>query len=134
MTNVNHIAMAIARHNHNSALPVGGQTGMKRIKMKIMQSYRIDTDTIKKIDEIAKMDQRSNSNVIEKAVTEYYKKLEDKMKDDRVKVLYDGEVLGRITTNRSLTIDEALSLIGVNPFEMDGGDPKWDYELFELVY
>ena len=43
--------------------------------MKQMQSYRIDTDTIKKIDELSKMDQRSKSNVIEKAVTEYYKKL-----------------------------------------------------------
>jgi len=51
--------------------------------MKKMQSYRIDTDTIKKIDEIAKMDQRSKSNVIEKAVTEYYKLIESKMKDNR---------------------------------------------------
>ena len=48
-------------------------------------------------------------------------------KDDRIKVLYDGEVIGRILTNHSMTINEALDLIGVDPDE-------WDWELFSLEY
>ena len=102
--------------------------------MKKMQSYRLDTKTIKQIDELSDETNRTKSNVIEQAIEKYYQTMEDKMKDNRVKVLYDGEIIGRITTNRSLTIDEALELIGVDPNEMDGGDTKYDFELFELVY
>jgi len=43
--------------------------------MKKMQSYRIDADTIKQIDEIAKQTMRTKSNVIEVAIHEYLKKL-----------------------------------------------------------
>ena len=102
--------------------------------MKKMQSYRLDADTMSLIDKIATATMRTKSNVIQMAVKEYYQKLEDMMKDDRVKVIYDGEIIGRITTNRSLTIEEALVLIDVDPNEMDGGDPKYDYELFKLEY
>lgn len=102
--------------------------------MKKMQSYRIEAETIKQIDEIAQKTMRTKSNVIEVAIKEYYQNMEDKMEDNRLKVLYDGEVIGYITTNKSLTIDEALSLIEINPNEMDGGDQKYDFELFELQY
>jgi len=53
-------------------------------------------------------------------------------KDNRLKVLYDGKIVGYITTNRNLTIDEALKLVEIDPNEMEGGDPKYDFELFEL--
>ena len=102
--------------------------------MKKMQSYRIEAETIKQIDELAQKTMRTKSNVIEVAIKEYYQNLEDEMEDNRLKVLYDGEVIGYITTNKSLTIDEALSLIEIDPNEIDGGDPKYDFELFELQY
>ncbi len=51
-----------------------------------------------------------------------------------MKVLYDGKEIGSIVTNRSLNIPEALSLIGIDPNEEEGGDPKYDYSLFELDY
>ena len=49
-------------------------------------------------------------------------------------VLHGAQIIGRIITNRSLTIDEALELVGVNPDELDGGDPVWDYEAFRVIY
>lgn len=53
----------------------------------------------------------------------------------KVQILYDGEVVGRIVTDRNMTLAEALELVGIDPTETDGhGDPKWDYELFELRY
>ena len=48
---------------------------------------------------------------------------------------YDGKVIGTITTNRSLTIEECLDIIGIDPEEMeDENTAKWDYELFEMDY
>ena len=53
----------------------------------------------------------------------------------KVQILYDGEVVGEIVTNRSMTLGEALELVGIDPTETDGHcDPKWDYELFEMRY
>ena len=40
--------------------------------MKKMQSYRIDAETIKQIDEIANLTLRTKSNVIEYAILRYY--------------------------------------------------------------
>ena len=54
--------------------------------------------------------------------------------DDRLRVTYDGKEIGRILTNRSMTIDEALGILGIDPTEMDGNDPVWDFELFDLEY
>jgi len=51
-----------------------------------------------------------------------------------MKILYDGKEIGNIVTNRSLSIPEALNLIGIDPNEEEGGDPKYDYSLFELDY
>jgi predicted transcriptional regulator len=50
--------------------------------MKKMQSYRIDAETIKQIDEIGEIEKRTKSNVIEIAVEKYYQELigENKMK------------------------------------------------------
>jgi hypothetical protein len=48
-------------------------------------------------------------------------------------VLYDGKKIGTITTNRSLTMEEALGLINIDPNEMeDVNDRKYDWELFEF--
>lgn len=43
--------------------------------MKKMQSYRIDAETIKQIDEIAKKTMRTKSNVIEVAIKKSYQEL-----------------------------------------------------------
>ena len=51
-----------------------------------------------------------------------------------MKVLYDGKEIGNIVTNRSLSIPEALNLIGIDPNEEEGSEPKYDYSLFELDY
>jgi hypothetical protein len=51
-----------------------------------------------------------------------------------MKLLYDGKAVGTITTNHSMTIDEACNLLGIDPNEMDGQDFKWDFELFEMEY
>ena len=49
-------------------------------------------------------------------------------------VLYSGEKLGEIMTNRSLTLAECLDLLGIDINAEEGGDPVWDYALFEMVY
>lgn len=56
-------------------------------------------------------------------------------KDTRVKLFYDGKVVRNILTNRSLTIDEACELAGIDLNEMeDENTPVWDYGLFRLEY
>jgi hypothetical protein len=50
-----------------------------------------------------------------------------------MKVRYDGRTIGHIVTNRSMTVWEALDIIGVDPNEMDGGDPVYDLERFDLA-
>lgn len=47
-------------------------------------------------------------------------------------VKHEGEEVGRVFTNRSLTADETLRLAGIDVNEMEGGDPKWDYGKFEF--
>ena len=69
----------------------------------------------------------------ESAISEYMEG--DQGGGDKVQILYDGEVVGEIVTNRSMTLGEALELVGIDPTETDGHcDPKWDYELFEMRY
>ena len=52
-----------------------------------------------------------------------------------VTVLYDGEVLGRVLTNKNLTLEEALELIDVDINEMiDEDTPRYAPELFEMIY
>lgn len=47
-------------------------------------------------------------------------------------VKHENEVVGKVFTNRSMTQDEILDLAGIDVNEMDGGDPKWNYEAFDL--
>lgn len=49
-------------------------------------------------------------------------------------IRHEGEEAGRVFTNRSLSTDETLRLAGIDVNEMDGSDPKWDYNKFELEY
>jgi hypothetical protein len=52
-----------------------------------------------------------------------------------MKLLYDGEVIGEIMTNRSLTLEECFELLNVDINEMeDENTPKYDYDLFEMEY
>lgn len=52
------------------------------------------------------------------------------------KVMYEDLVIGEIFTNRSLTVEEALELIGFNEeqFIADNGFDDIDYNDFKLVY
>lgn len=48
---------------------------------------------------------------------------------------YDGKVVGEITTNRNLTLEECFDILGIDVTETDAaGDPKYDYALFEMDY
>jgi len=49
--------------------------------------------------------------------------------DDRILLFYDGEVVGRILTNQSLSIEQACELCGI-----DINSEDYNYELFELEY
>lgn len=53
-----------------------------------------------------------------------------------MKVYYDGKQIGDILTNRSMTIDEALELLGIDPNERDPQSDEfiYDFELFETRY
>ena len=52
-----------------------------------------------------------------------------------MKVYYDGEEIADILTNRSMTIDEALTLLNIDPNERDEQDELiYDFELFEIDY
>ena len=51
-----------------------------------------------------------------------------------MKVLYDGEVIGEIVTNRSLTLWEALEILGIDPEEKEGGERKYLMELFDMAW
>lgn len=52
-----------------------------------------------------------------------------------IKVLYDGEHVGTVHTNQSLTTWEVIELAGIDIEEMVGEDTRmYDPELFELVY
>jgi hypothetical protein len=47
-------------------------------------------------------------------------------------ITHEGKQVGHVVTNHSLTTDELLRLAGIDPTEMDGGDPRWDYGKFEF--
>ncbi|MEK5524155.1 hypothetical protein [Heyndrickxia sp. FSL W8-0423] len=52
------------------------------------------------------------------------------------KVFYEDILVGEVVTNRSLTVDEALELIGFNEekFIEENGFDDIDYNDFKLVY
>ena len=47
-------------------------------------------------------------------------------------VWYDGEKVGEILTNRSLSLEDCFDILGIDITEQVGGDPVWDYDLFEM--
>jgi hypothetical protein len=53
-----------------------------------------------------------------------------------MKVMYEGILVGEVLTNRSLTVDEALELIGFDEakFIEENGMGDIDYNDFKLVY
>lgn len=53
-----------------------------------------------------------------------------------VKVMYEDILVGEITTNKSLTVEEALELISFNEenFIEENGFDDIDYNDFKLVY
>ena len=55
-------------------------------------------------------------------------------KDKIMKLLYDGEKIGEIMTNRSLSLVECFDILGIDIDAQEGGDPIWDYDLFKMVY
>lgn len=53
-----------------------------------------------------------------------------------MKIMYEGILVGEITTNQSLTVEEALDLIEFDEQEFlnEQGFDAIDYNDFELVY
>jgi len=51
-----------------------------------------------------------------------------------MKLLYAGEKIGEIMTNRSLSLDDCIEILGIDLTEQVGGDPVWDYDLFKMIY
>lgn len=50
-------------------------------------------------------------------------------------VMYDGEIVGEITTNRSISLEEALEILGIDIYELQDPDtPRWDNNSFDMVY
>jgi len=58
--------------------------------------------------------------------------LESYEKDSRLTVYYDGQAIGKILTNKSLNIPDALALISIDFTEEENGDPVWNYDLFSF--
>lgn len=52
--------------------------------------------------------------------------------DTRLTIYYDGQAVAKILTNRTLSMDDALTIAGIDINEEDGGDPVWDYNLFSF--
>lgn len=54
----------------------------------------------------------------------------------KVKIMYEDVLVGEVLTNRSLTVHEALELIGFDEekFIADQGWDDIDYSEFKLVY
>lgn len=53
-----------------------------------------------------------------------------------MKVFYEDILIGSVATNQSLTVDQALSLIGFNEesFILENGLDDIDYSYFRLEY
>ena len=45
---------------------------------------------------------------------------------------HDDEKIGEIMTDHSLSLEDCFELLHVDLTEQDGGDPRWDYELFKI--
>jgi hypothetical protein len=58
----------------------------------------------------------------------------DTARGAEMKLKHEGKVVGTILTNRSLTLDECFEILDIDIDETEGGDPKWDYEKFEMEY
>jgi len=49
-------------------------------------------------------------------------------------ILYDGEEIGKVVTNHSMTLQEACNLAGIDLDETLGGDPVYDLAKFEMIF
>lgn len=49
-------------------------------------------------------------------------------------IKHEGEEVGRVFTNRSLSTDETLRFAGIDINEIKGGDPVWNIDAFEFDY
>ena len=47
---------------------------------------------------------------------------------------HDGEKVGEILTDRTLSLDDCIEILGIDLTEQVGGDPVWDYDLFKMIY
>lgn len=75
--------------------------------------------------------------IVEKALENFLK--ENKQKQEVIKmakVFYEEILIGEVTTNKSLTVSEALELIGFNEekFISEQGFDDIDYNDFKLIY
>jgi len=51
------------------------------------------------------------------------------------KLFYEGEFLGQILTDHSMSLEEVASLLNIDLDEMQDEDtPMWDYDAFQLEF
>ena len=106
-------------------------------EMKKMQSYRIDTDTIKRIDKIGEIEKRTKSNVIEIAIEKYYQELkgENKMKYNLQQVIELTGATGEEQFKEAFSgkSKEEINKILVYMFGQEGDDMEFAEEISILV-
>lgn len=52
-----------------------------------------------------------------------------------MEILYDGKKIANFTANKSMQLEEILDILDIDIDEsIDGNEPKWHIELFEVKY
>ena len=49
-------------------------------------------------------------------------------------IWHNGEKVGEILTDRSLSLEDCIEILGIDLTEQVGGDLVWDYDLLKMVY
>ncbi|SDJ19566.1 hypothetical protein [Natribacillus halophilus] len=98
---------------------------------------RIDHRLLDRFDKALEDDGLTRSQVVLQGIREYVEDYERrKGGNDMAKVYYEDIFVGEVMTNRSLTVEEALEVIGFDEqkFIEDNGFDDIDPNDFKLVY
>jgi hypothetical protein len=118
----------------NNQVPPGQVAKLPERILMTTISFRPDRITVMRLEKLQEMTgTKSRSQIISNAIGAYYEKIRKELEMSYVYIYHDGEYLGKVLTNRSLTTQEALALVGVDPNEVeDINTPRWDWELFAV--
>lgn len=102
---------------------------------KITRTYRLEKDLVERFDKICDETGISKTFVITEAIINFVNKHEYR-EENTMKIYYDDILVGEVITNRSMSVDEALELIGFDEekFINENGFDDIDYNDFKLVY